>query len=140
MNRHIFGTLAMAVSTLLIPASALAHHGRALIYDANKETTVKGTVTEFVWFNPHVQIGIEAVDAKGVRQQWLIEASSTGLLSQAGWAKRSLKPGDTVTITFHPGLKGGRTGDLVRVVLANGKELPSLPPGFNNRSEGSSRR
>ena len=133
MNRRIFGTLAMAASTLLIPASALAHHGRALIYDANKETTVKGTITEFVWFNPHVQIGIEGVDAKGTRQQWLVEASSTGLLSQAGWTRRSLKPGDTVTITFHPGLKGSRTGDLVKVVFPDGRELPSFPPGFLNR-------
>jgi hypothetical protein len=140
MNRHIFGLFAMIVSTLLIPASALAHHGRALIYDVNRETTVKGTVTEFVWFNPHVQIGIEGVDAKGTRQQWLIEASSTGLLSQAGWTKKSLKPGDTVTITFNPGLKGARTGDLVKVVFADGKELPSFPPGFRNRSQGNNQR
>ena len=73
MNLRIFGMLALAASAFLIPAPALAHHGRALIYEAKKETTVKASVTEFVWSNPHVQIGIEAVDDKGARRQWLLE-------------------------------------------------------------------
>ena len=124
MNRHRFGTFAMGVGALLISASAFAHHGRALIYDGKKEVTVKGTVTEFVWFNPHVRIGIDGMDDKGVRRHWLIEASSTGYLSQRGWTKKSLKPGETITITFNPGLKGSLTGDLVKVVLPDGKELP----------------
>jgi Family of unknown function (DUF6152) len=124
MNRRRFGTFAMGIGALLISASALAHHGRALIYDAKKEVTVKGTVTEFVWFNPHVRIGIDAMDDKGVPRHWLIEASSTGYLSQRGWTRKSLKPGEIVTITFNPGLKGTLTGDLVKVVLPDGKELP----------------
>ena len=124
----VFGMLAIAASALLMPVPALAHHGRALIFDAKKEVTVKGTVTQFVWFNPHIQIGIDGVDDKGVRRHWLIEASSTGYLSQRGWTKKSLKPGETVTITFNPGLNPGQNatliGDLVKVVLPDGKELP----------------
>src|ERR1051325_4672268 len=118
MNCRIFGRIGMAAGVLLMSGSALAHHGGALIYESNKETTVKGRVTEFVWSNPHVQIGIEATDAKGTRQQWLLEASSTGILSERGWTRRSLKAGDTITVTFHPGLKGATTGDLVKIVLA----------------------
>ena len=123
MNRRMFGMLAMVASALLMSAPALTHHGRALIYDAKKETAVKGTVTEFVWTNPHVQIGIEAVDADGTRRQWLLEASSTGILAERGWSRRSLKAGDTVTVTFHPGLRGTPTGDLIKVVFADGREL-----------------
>ena len=119
----VFGMLAIAASALLMPVPALAHHGRALIYDAKKETTVKATVTEFVWSNPHVQIGIEAVDANGTRRQWLLEASSTGILAERGWSRRSLKVGDTLTITFHPGLRGAPTGDLIKVVFADGRQL-----------------
>jgi Family of unknown function (DUF6152) len=110
MNSRMFVMLAVAAGVLLISSSALAHHGRALIYDANKETTVKATVTEFVWTNPHVQIGIEAVDA---------------ILAERGWSRKSLKAGDAVTVTFHPGLRGAPTGDLVKVVLADGRELPA---------------
>ena len=128
MNRRRFGMFAIGVGALLISASALAHHGRALISDAKKEVTVKGSVTNFVGFNPHVQIGIDGTDDKGVRRHWLIEASSTGYLSQRGWTRKSLKPGETVTITFNPGLNprlnATLTGDLVKVVLPDGKELP----------------
>ena len=123
MNRHSVGGIVMLAGVFLISVSALAHHGRALIYDANKETTVKGAVTEFVWSNPHVQIGIEATDAKGTRKQWLLEASSTGILSERGWTRKSIKAGDIVTVTFHPGLKGAPTGDLVKIVLPDGQEL-----------------
>ena len=123
MNRRVFGMFAMAAGAFLMPSPALAHHGRALIYDTNKETTVKATITEFVWSNPHVQIGIEAVDANGTRRQWLLEASSTGILAERGWSRRSLKVGDTLTITFHPGLRGAPTGDLIKVVFADGRQL-----------------
>src|SRR5438046_7981966 len=102
----VFGMLAIAASAILKPVPAVAHHGRALIYDSKTETTVKATVTEFVWSNPHVQIGIEGVDANGARRQWLIEASSTGILADRGWSRKTLKVGDTMTISFHPGLKG----------------------------------
>ena len=123
MNRRVFGMFAMAAGALLMPSPALAHHGRALIYDTNKETTVKATITEFVWSNPHVQIGIEAVDDKGARRQWLLEASSTGILAERGWSRRSLKAGETVTVTFHPGLRSAPTGDLIKVVFADGRGL-----------------
>ena len=128
MNRRSFGTFVLGAGALLISASVFAHHGRALIFDAKKEVTVKGTVTQFVWFNPHIQIGIDGMDEKGVSRHWLIEASSTGYLSQRGWSKKSLKPGETVTITFNPGLNPGQNntliGDLVKIVLPDGKELP----------------
>ena len=122
MNHRMF--VPLAVATVLISGTAMAHHGRGSIYDAKKQTTVKGTVTEFLWRNPHVEIGIEAADANAKPRQWLIEASSAGVLTTHGWTKRSIKPGDVVTVTFHPAMKGAATGDLMKVVFADGRELP----------------
>ena len=124
MNRRIFRVL-LTVGALLISTSALAHHGRASIFDTKKETTLKGTVTELVWSNPHVQIGIEVIDAKakGTRREWFLEMSSTSIMSTRGWTRKSLKVGDTVTVTFHPGLRGALTGDLLKVVFADGRQL-----------------
>src|SRR5262245_16982115 len=104
-------------------ASILAHHGRASIYDTTKETTLKGTISEFVWANPHVQIGVEVVDAKGTHRNWLLEMSSTSIMSTRGWSRKSFKVGDIVTVTFHAGLKGASTGDLLKVVFADGRQL-----------------
>ena len=122
MNRRVLRVV-LTIGALLISASALAHHGRAQIYDSTKEMTLKATVTEFAWSNPHVQIGIESVDAKGTHRQWLLEMSSTSIMSTRGWSRKTLKVGDTVTVTFHPGLRSALTGDLLKVVLADGRQL-----------------
>jgi Family of unknown function (DUF6152) len=122
VNRRIL-CIAFTGAALLISSSALAHHGRASIYDTTKETTLKGTVTEFVWANPHVQIGIESVDAKGAHRQWLLEMSSTSIMSNRGWSRKSLKVGEMVTVTFHAGLRGASTGDLLKVVFPDGRQL-----------------
>lgn len=112
----LFGTVG-----LLSSASALAHHGAASLYDVSKEMTVKATITEFVWTNPHVEVGIASVDDK--RARWLLELGSPPNISNRGWTSKSLKPGDVVTVTFNPGLRGMRIGRLLKVVLPDGKEL-----------------
>jgi hypothetical protein len=121
MRRCAFCILAGFIGTLFMSASSLAHHGAASLYDMKKETTLKATITEFVWTNPHVEIGIEAVGAPADR--WLLELGSPPNVVNRGWTSKSLKPGDVVTVTFHPGLRGAKIGVLVKVVLADGKEL-----------------
>ena len=107
--------LAGIVGVLLLSSSALAHHGAASLYDVNKETTLKVTITEFVWTNPHVEIGIASVENKSAR--WLLELGSPPNIANRGWTSKSLKVGDVVTVTFNPGLRGTRIGKLVKVVL-----------------------
>ena len=109
------------IAGLLLSTSALAHHGAASLYDVAKETTLKVTITEFVWTNPHVEIGIASVENKSAR--WLLELGSPPNIGNRGWTSKSLKVGDVVTVTFNPGLRGTRVGKLVKVVLPNGKEL-----------------
>jgi hypothetical protein len=113
--------LAGIVSLLLLSSSLVAHHGATSLYDVNKETTLKVTITEFVWTNPHVEIGIASVENKSA--SWLLELGSPPNIANRGWTSKSLKVGDVVTVTFNPGLRGMRIGKLVKVVLADGKEL-----------------
>ena len=104
-----------------LSASMRAHHGAASLYDVGKETTLKVTITEFVWTNPHVEVGIASVEDKSAR--WLLELGSPPNIANRGWTSKSLKVGDVVTVTFNPGLRGTRIGKLVKVVLMDGKEL-----------------
>jgi hypothetical protein len=121
MRSRVLSTVAGIVGLLLLSTSARAHHGAASLYDVGKETTVKVTITEFIWTNPHVEIGIASVDDKSAR--WLLELGSPPNISNRGWTSKSLKPGDVVTVTFNPGLRGTRIGKLLKVVLPDGKEL-----------------
>jgi hypothetical protein len=53
-----FAMLVLAVSMVSISPGASAHHGDAG-YDVTKLVTVKGTVTEFHFQNPHIEIFID---------------------------------------------------------------------------------
>jgi hypothetical protein len=107
---------------LLLSMPLEAHHA-GIMFDPMKQVTLKGTVKEFVFTNPHVTIAITVVDDKGQAVEWSIEAASTQALVRSGWRKSSLKFGDSVTIVGRP-LRDGRPGaQLVQVTLADGTEL-----------------
>jgi hypothetical protein len=109
---------------LLVSSTALAHHS-GVMFDRDKEITVKGIVKKFAFVNPHVSILISVTDAKGVTSDWSFEAASVRGLVASGWRKSSLHPGDTVTLVGHP-LRDGRQGaQLVRAILSDGSVLPS---------------
>ena len=46
------GVVLTILGVLVMPASIMGHHGGAS-FDNTKEVTVKGTVTEWLWANPH---------------------------------------------------------------------------------------
>jgi hypothetical protein len=54
--------------------------------------------TEFIWVNPHSQIHLDVKDGSGKVVNWGVETNSPGILSRAGWTRRSLKAGDKITI------------------------------------------
>jgi len=122
MNTKLFGSFALGVFFVLVSIPLFAHHGGASLYDMDKVATVKATVTEFVWSNPHCEISFDGVD-QGKPRHWTIEAHPPNIMLTHGWTRKSLKPGDVVTITFHPGQNGGAWGKMVKVVWPDGKEL-----------------
>lgn len=109
-----------ALLTLGIPL--WAHHGNAA-YDDKNPITIKGTVTEFAWTNPHVQIYLDVKDSKGATVRWSVETFSPGKLVRAGWNKDVVKPGDHVSINLIPAKSGAPVGFLHKLVLPNGEEL-----------------
>ena len=106
---------------VLVSTSAFAHHGAASIYDMGKETTIKATVTEFVWTNPHVELGVSTTG--GTKTELLLELGSPPNIRNRGWSSRTVKAGDVVTVTFHPGLRGAKIGVVMKMITADGKEL-----------------
>ena len=114
--------LAAAAILLVIPFSMLAHHGLAS-YDTTKSVTIKGTVTEFAFINPHSAIHLDVKDDKGNVEKWLVEADSPNNLARAHWNKESIKPGDEISIVGNRAKDGSRVLRLQKVVFSNGREL-----------------
>jgi hypothetical protein len=115
------------IATLLTPSgSMLAHHGNSA-YDEKNPITLKGTVTEFVWANPHSQIYLDVNDDKGSVVHWAIESQSPGVLTRNGWTRHSLNPGDHITITLIPAKNGAPVGfsgtTQGKIVLPDGRVL-----------------
>ncbi len=123
MRSSVLRVVAGVAAASLFSASALAHHGAASLYDMSKETTLKATVTEYVWTNPHVEVGIST--SGGPATELLLELGSPPNIRNRGWTSRTVKAGDVVTVTFHPGLRGAKIGVVLKLVTPDGKELRS---------------
>src|SRR6266700_7798424 len=111
----------IAAAIFVMPASA--HHSFAM-FDATKEVTMSGTVKEFEWTNPHSWLRVMVNDQKtGKPVLWALELSSPSRLVTMGMRADSVKPGDAVSVTFHPMKNGSRGGQFLQAVLPGGKKI-----------------
>lgn len=111
-----------ALILFMTAGNLFAHHGLSA-YDMSKAVSLKGTVTEFAFINPHSAIHLETKDDKGNTEQWLVEADSPNNLSRAGWKKDSIKTGDQITIVGNRAKDGSKVLRLQKVVFSDGREL-----------------
>jgi hypothetical protein len=107
----------------LTPVPALPHHGIAM-FDMTKWVTVKGTVTDFEWTNPHSYVYVDGKDDKGNADKWSAEGGSPLMLTRYGWSRGTVKKGDQVTLVGHPNKDGRKMMRLEKIILPDGKELP----------------
>jgi hypothetical protein len=129
MKARLITVIATTVVVLMVVAVQLsAHHGTAS-YDTSKSATVKGTVTDFQFVNPHVLVFLDAKDDKGSVQKWQGELTSPNHLVRNGWTKSSLKPGDQITLAGFPAKSGVTSLWITKVLLADGT---SLDPSVGN--------
>jgi uncharacterized cupredoxin-like copper-binding protein len=111
MKSKPVAVMAAAVVLLLVSGPLLAHHGTT-VFDMEKVTVLKGTITKFEFVNPHTIIYFDVMGEKGNVEHWLAESSSNNHLSRGGYDKNTLKPGDQVTITGHRAKNGANTLEL----------------------------
>ena len=99
-----------------------AHHGNAAFENA-KALTVKATVTEWIWANPHCFLKFDVKDEQGNVVNWSAETSNPPDMVARGWSKRSFKPGDQITVTMIVAKNGVPIGRVRSVILPNGQTL-----------------
>ena len=109
----------LALVFAVVPVSA--HHSWPVSY--SQLVTVKGTVTEFTWSNPHPMITIEVRTNDGATEKWLIGGPAINRMEANGWTKDTVKPGDVITGIGYQFADGQKIVRLERAVLADGKEI-----------------
>lgn len=118
-----FKAACLAGIAVAIAAPAFAHHSFAM-FDATKTLTMKGTVREFEWTNPHSWLRVMIQDEKlGRPVPWAFELSSPARLITMGMKADSVKAGDEVSVTFHPMKDGTRGGQFMQAMLPGGKSV-----------------
>jgi hypothetical protein len=115
----------MAVLTAAAPA--FAHHSFAM-FDRDQTVKVEGTVKELELINPHGWLQLMVADAQGKTSVWSVEMSGAGQLTRQGWTADSVKPGDKITVSLHPLKDGSHGGQLVSVLLPDGREPQNRGP------------
>jgi len=110
------------VSVVALSVLVFAHHGAAS-FDTGKTVTVKGTVTEYVWSNPHVLVKVDAKDENGNVAHWVLEAQNPVTQAGRGWSKNLFKAGDEVSLDITPAKNNQPVGEIRGRIMINGKEF-----------------
>jgi diphthamide biosynthesis methyltransferase len=118
--------LAAAVGILTLVGPIFAHHGTAA-YETTQETTVKGTVTDFEFINPHTLIFLDVKNDRGDVEHWQVDAQSPNQLTRDGWTKNLLKPGDQIAVIGFRAKNHSNILRFLKVVLPNGREIKAAP-------------
>jgi hypothetical protein len=118
-----------ALATLALGASAALAHHSPVMFDATKQVTLRGTVRQFQWTNPHSYIQLVVKNDQGQDEEWSLEMAAPTYLYNLGWRPSSVKAGDALTVTIAPLKKGGRGGLLVKAATADGTPIgkPAAP-------------
>jgi hypothetical protein len=101
--------------------SLSAHHSWPVSY--GQLVTVKGTVAEFAWQNPHPMITLEVRTPDGKMEKWLVGGPAINRMEANGWSKATVKPGDVITGIGYQFADGQKIIRLERVMMADGKEM-----------------
>ena len=126
--KNQFTTLIL-LAVLAATPSLDAHHGRGQTFDMKKQVTLKGTVSQVKWQNPHVLIFIDVTDEAGKVATWGFENSNVHTLAVQGYNRNTLKVGQPVTAIVNPAANGEPLGIIVKVILADGREIMSRERG-----------
>src|SRR5437870_13852880 len=95
-SRATMKTLSVSAFVILALVSAVvplsAHHSWPVSYD--RLVTVKGTIIEFMWGNPHPMITLEVQTNDGRTEKWLVGGHAINRMEANGWTEPTVKPGD----------------------------------------------
>jgi len=115
---------------LLFATTVFSHHSFMSEFDLNKPVTLEGTVTRFVWMNPHALFNIDVMDRNGKVTNWTLETACPSALLNRGWSRKSLKAGDRITVEGYMAKNGTPMAATRAVTLASGQKLNADSDGI----------
>jgi hypothetical protein len=122
----------MAFAVLLAPEAMRAHHSPSAIFDMDKKFTLKGTLTQVDWVNPHIAVLLDAKKDDGSVEKWKFESNPPSWFRRVGVARENFAKaiGQTVTVEGVRARAGVLYGYLLKITFPDGNslELVFQPP------------
>ena len=120
MTKKLAGVFLCGVCMLM---PAWAHHSFTAQFDAKKPITLKGTVTDMEWINPHAWIHMDVKGDDGKVANWMVETGSPNILLRRGFSKKSLEPGTEIVVQGYMAKDGENKINGGSVTFPDGKRL-----------------
>ena len=118
--KALLASVFLATAVVAAGVSLSAHHSWPV--NMSQLVTVKGTVVDFAWENPHPMITLD-VRTDGKMEKWQVGGPAINRMEANGWTKSSVKPGDVLTGIGYQFSDGQKILRLERVIFADGKEM-----------------
>ena len=133
MKRFTYKTLRAAAAASMavlagllaagVTAPAQAHHSFAG-FDQTRTVTLKGTVKEWQFTNPHSWLQLVVIE-NGKQVEYALEGSSVNTLVRRGWTRTTFKPGEKLTVEIYPEQTGKRGGAFLKATFEDGRTVSS---------------
>jgi hypothetical protein len=118
-----FLVLVLGGLSMLSAVPMWAHHSFAAEFDIKQPITLRGTVTEMEWVNPHAWIHLDVKDADGKVTHWMIEGGSPNILLRRGFTKQSLLPGTELVVEGYRAKNGEDRANGANITFKDGRRL-----------------
>lgn len=121
--RRTFAVLVAVGAVALYTAPLVAHHSFAAEFDADKQITLRGTLTKVEFTNPHGWLYMNVKDSDGKIQNWAVETGAPIQLIRRGGDKKSLAVGTEIVVDGWLARNGTRTVNGRTIKFGDGREI-----------------
>ncbi len=129
--------VAVATAGALGARIAAAHHSVGGEFDAHRQVTLSGVVSQVEWANPHIYVHFAVKEPSGAITEWRLETVPVAMMRKAGLTKALLLGNaENATVDINPARDGTQhMGYLLKITYADGHhyqfgaETPARPQG-----------
>ncbi|MCG8416248.1 MAG: DUF6152 family protein [Pseudomonadales bacterium] len=107
-EKWLLAGFVLLLSSITIPLAA--HHASAPFYDPDNRISIEGTITRFVFRNPHAFLFLDVTEDTGENVEWQVELGAPVSLRRTGWTPDTLEVGMTVKVTGNRSRAEGSRG------------------------------
>jgi DNA/RNA endonuclease YhcR with UshA esterase domain len=121
--RHIVTGASLALALAVPATQPAAHHAFSAEYDANRPVTLRGTIVQMEWINPHTWMHVDVEDEDGTVTRWMIEGGTPNTLMRRGFTRESVQAGTEIVVEGYRAPTGANRANGRDLILPDGSRL-----------------